>query len=110
MTGLALALVLSSAVAHATWNFLFKRDTNPEVFIWWAQVTVAALLWPVALALVWQEPIVARGWWFVLGTSLLHALYFLLLGRSYHLADLSVVYPIARGMGPALVPVLGVVR
>ncbi|MCH8216456.1 MAG: hypothetical protein IH892_06755 [Planctomycetes bacterium] len=48
------------------------------------------------------------GWWYLLGTIVLHVLYFLLLGRSYTHADLSVVYPIARGFGPALAPVLGV--
>ena len=108
MDSLALTLVLSSAVAHASWNFLVKRGTNQEVFIWWAQATIAVALLPVAVFLVWRYPIVSPGWWFVLGTIALHILYFVFLGRGYQKADLSVVYPIARGMGPALVPVLGV--
>ncbi len=108
MDSLALTLVLSSAVAHASWNFLVKRGTNQEVFIWWSQATIAVALLPVAVFLVWRYPIVSPGWWFVLGTIALHILYFVFLGRGYQKADLSVVYPIARGMGPALVPVLGV--
>jgi drug/metabolite transporter (DMT)-like permease len=35
--------------------------------------------------------------------------YFVLLGRGYAQGDLSLVYPIARGIGPMLVPVLAVV-
>ena len=109
MTGLALTLVVLSAVAHATWNFLFKRGARQEVFIWWTQVSITTLLLPVAVALVWREPVSYPGWWFVLGTAIAHALYFVLLGRGYRYGDLSVVYPIARGTGPSLVPILGVV-
>ena len=108
MDSLALTLILLSAVAHASWNFLVKRGTNQEVFIWWSQATIAVALLPVAVFLAWRYPIVGPGWRFVLGTIALHILYFVFLGRGYQKADLSVVYPIARGMGPALVPVLGV--
>ena len=108
MTGLALVMVLSSAVAHASWNFLLKRGTNQLVFMWWSQVAMVVLLLPVALVLAWRYPIVYPGWWFVLGTALLHILYFFFLAGGYTHDDLSVVYPISRGMGPTLVPVLGV--
>ena len=109
MTGLSLALVLLSAVAHASWNLLLKYGRNQEVFVWWLQIAIIVLLAPVAAIIVWQDPIEGPGWWFVIGTSLLHVLYFLFLSRGYVHADLSLVYPLARGTGPALVPVLGVV-
>jgi drug/metabolite transporter (DMT)-like permease len=108
MTGLALLLILSAAVLHASWNFLVKRGTNQEVFVWLSQVALSIFVVPVALILLWLYPVGIIGWWFVLGTVILHVLYFLFLGRGYARADLSVVYPIARGMGPALVPLLGV--
>jgi uncharacterized membrane protein len=107
MTTLALLLVLLSAMAHATWNFLTKRANNQEVFIWWLLIVISVLLSPLAVVLLIRNPVVYPGWWFVLGTIILHALYFVFLGRSYSRADLSLVYPIARGVGPALVPVLG---
>ncbi len=107
MTRLALILVLLSAPAHATWNFLTKRANNQEVFIWWLLVAISVLLSPLAVVLLIKNPVVYPGWWFVLGTVILHSLYFVFLGRSYSHADLSLVYPIARGVGPALVPVLG---
>ena len=108
MSGLALGLVLLSAVIHAGWNLLAKRGSNQEVFIWLAQVVTGVVLLPLGLFLIFRYPIDPTGWVFVAGTVLLHIFYFLFLGRGYARADLSVVYPIARGMGPAVVPVLGV--
>jgi drug/metabolite transporter (DMT)-like permease len=107
VTTLALILVLLSAVAHATWNFLAKRATNQEVFIWWMLISISVLLLPLAAILIWRYPILYPGWWFIFGTVVLHVLYFVFLGRSYTYADLSLVYPVARGTGPALVPVIG---
>jgi drug/metabolite transporter (DMT)-like permease len=108
VTTLALILVLLSAITHAIWNLLAKRASNQDIFIWWLLVAISGLLSPLAVVLFWQDSIVYPGWWFILGTVVLHVLYFLFLGRSYTYADLSLVYPIARGIGPALVPVLGV--
>jgi drug/metabolite transporter (DMT)-like permease len=108
MTTLALLFVLLSAIAHATWNLLMKRAKRPEVFSWWLLVSAAALLAPMGAVLLWRDPPSARGWLFIVGTGFLHVLYFVFLGRSYARADLSLAYPIARGTGPALVPVAGV--
>ena len=109
MTGLALTLVLISAFAHATWNFLLKRSTEKQIFLWWLLVVASILMAPVGIVLFWLHPFGHPGWIFVLATIALHMLYFVLLGRSYTFGDLSFVYPIARGIGPMLVPVLAVV-
>jgi len=108
MTQAALALVLLSAMAHAAWNFLLKRAINQEVFIWCVLLSISILLLPLAIVLILQSSILYPGWRFILGTVVLHALYFVFLGRSYTYADLSLVYPIARGVGSALVPMIGV--
>lgn len=108
MTALALGFIFLSAIAHVSWNLLAKRAANQELFIWWMLIAISTLLFPLAVVLFLTEPVVYPGWWFILGTIILHALYFVLLGRSYTHADLSLVYPIARGLGPALVPLLGV--
>lgn len=39
---------------------------------------------------------------FMVGSGCLHTVYFTTLQRGYELGDLSVVYPLARGTGPAL--------
>lgn len=108
MTRLALVLILLSALAHATWNFLLKRATNQEVFTWWLRVVMSILLLPFALTLFWQSSFTHLGLYFIVGRSLLDIIYFMLLGRSYASGDLSLTYPIARGVGPALTPILGV--
>jgi drug/metabolite transporter (DMT)-like permease len=107
VTTLALILVLVSAILHATWNLLAKRAINKEVFLWWVLVSSSVLLMPLFVFLIWNYPILYPGWWFILGTVVLHVFYFAFLGRSYTHADLSLVYPIARGTGPALVPIIG---
>ena len=113
MTGLSLGLVLLSALAHASWNFLLKRSVDQEAFLWCLLASASVLLAPLGLVLFWKFPIdspaQSPGWWFVGATIGLHFLYFLALGRGYASGDLSLVYPIARGLGPILVPVLAVV-
>jgi drug/metabolite transporter (DMT)-like permease len=109
MTGLSLGLVLLSALAHSTWNLLLKRSGDKEVFVWWLLVAGGVVLSPLGGVLLWLNPIQPPGWWLVLATVVLHIFYFVLLGRGYAQGDLSLVYPIARGIGPILVPILAVV-
>ncbi|PKB80235.1 MAG: hypothetical protein BZY88_09235 [SAR202 cluster bacterium Io17-Chloro-G9] len=109
MTGLSLSLVLFASLAHSTWNLLLKRSGDKEVFVCCLLATSSLLLAPLGAVLLWLNPIQGAGWWYVLATIILHILYFVLLGRGYTQGDLSLVYPIARGVGPMLVPVLAVV-
>jgi drug/metabolite transporter (DMT)-like permease len=109
MTALSLILVLLSAVAHSSWNLMLKRAGDPEVFAWCLLVVASVLLTPVGLALLWYNSVGLSGLWFLLATIVLHVLYFNLLARGYAQGDLSLVYPVARGMGPMLVPVLAVI-
>ncbi|MCH7843846.1 MAG: EamA family transporter [Chloroflexi bacterium] len=109
MTALSLVLVLLSAVAHASWNLMLKRAADPEVFAWCLLVVATVLLAPLGVALLLFNSVGLPGLWFVLVTVVLHVLYFNLLARGYAQGDLSLVYPVARGMGPMLVPVLAVV-
>jgi drug/metabolite transporter (DMT)-like permease len=51
----------------------------------------------------------ARVWPFVAVTSMLQLVYFALLATAYRRAELSFVYPVARGVAPVLVLVVGVV-
>ena len=107
-TLLALILVLGSAGAHATWNFLLKRAGEQEVFVWWLSGFGVVGTLPVAVVLAMRTDFEPVGLWFVAASSVVHICYFLFLGRSLARADLSLAYPIARGFGPGLVPVLAV--
>ena len=107
-TLVALLLVLGSAVAHATWNLLLKSAQRQEVFAWWLSAAAVLGAFPIALPLALNTPFAKVGIWFVIASALVHICYFLFLGRSLARSDLSLVYPIARGFGPGLVPVLAV--
>ena len=109
MTALALGLVILSALCHATWNLLLKRAGNPEVFAWALLISSSVMLLPLGVVLFAFNPIATPGYWFVLASAALQCFYFVMLGRAYSRGDLGLVYPIARGIGPMLVPVLAVV-
>jgi drug/metabolite transporter (DMT)-like permease len=106
MTATALALVICAAVLHAAWNALAKRGREPLAFLWLASLVAAPALLPWAARELAVSGLPARALPFVVGTVLLHAIYFYALGRAYRTGAYSVVYPIARGLGVALVPVV----
>lgn len=104
MTSAALALVLVAAFVHAGWNALAKRAHEPLLFLWSSVLVATAVLLPLGVAVGGAVP--AAGLPFVAATILLHAAYFYTLGRAYGAGDFSLVYPVMRGLGVALVPVL----
>jgi drug/metabolite transporter (DMT)-like permease len=104
MSGRALALVLTAALVHAGWNALAKRGGTPLCFLWWS-VSLASLLFvPVGAAIVVRDGFPAAAIPYVVATIAVHAVYFYALGRALASGELSVVYPIARGLGVGLVP------
>jgi drug/metabolite transporter (DMT)-like permease len=102
----ALVLVLGAAGLHAGWNAMAKRGGDPVVFLWLATLASAAAMLPLGLWHLVVAGLPAAAVPFVGATILLHALYFYALGRSYASGTYSLVYPVARGLGVALVPVL----
>jgi drug/metabolite transporter (DMT)-like permease len=102
---LSLALVVLAAFVHATWNLLAKRAAKAGpafVFAYNVVACVAYLPWVVWLLvnreLTWSLPVAVC----LLLSAIIHLAYSLCLQRGYQLADLSVVYPVARGTGPML--------
>ena len=106
MSGPAIALVVCAAVLHATWNALAKRADNQFVFLWSSVSLATLLLLPVGLVRLPFEGTATAGLPFVAASVAIHALYFYALGRSYRHGDFSRVYPMARGLGVALVPLI----
>lgn len=109
MSGTALALVLGAAVFHATWNALAKRAQSQLCFLWLAIAVSTVVFAPFALAPLWATGIPAAAWPYVAATVGIHALYFYALGRAYRFGEFSLVYPVARGLGVALVPAIALV-
>jgi drug/metabolite transporter (DMT)-like permease len=106
VSGPALALVVCAAVLHAVWNALAKRADNQFVFLWCSVSLATALLLPLGLLRLPAEHAPASGLPFVAASVAIHALYFWALGRAYRHGDFSRVYPMARGLGVALVPLV----
>lgn len=102
MDPLPLALVLGSALLHATWNLLVKSSIDRLVTAW-AQVTAGAM---VFLPFLIAADIPSRVLWSVLASGAVHLAYGLLLVESYRHGDLSLVYPVARGSAPIIVTVV----
>lgn len=108
MTAVAVALVVIAAVLHACWNLLMKQSTDKLAFIWWAGVAGTVLLFPVAAWLSPWPQWPPHLWPRILLAALLRALYFLMLTAAYARGDLSLVYPVARGVGPIIVALAAV--
>lgn len=104
MTGLAVVMVLSSAVLHATWNLFAKRVSGGVGFIWLLTALQSLIFLPLALYVLVAEqpPLSPMHLVFVVGSGMLHIGYFTLLSKGYQQGDLSLVYPLARGTGPML--------
>ena len=105
VTVLALGLILSSAVAHATWNLLAKRASGAGVLFLWMFSAASTLIYaPLAMVvfLVRRPELGAVELLFMFGSGTIAAGYFLVLQRGYRSGDLSFVYPLARGTGPVL--------
>ncbi len=99
-----LALVLTAAFCHATWNFQVKRIGGGAELIWLFSVVSVLIYLPVAIAIVLVQRPVFGPWQvaFITGSAVLHLGYFLLLQTGYRKGDLSLVYPTARATGPLL--------
>jgi drug/metabolite transporter (DMT)-like permease len=92
-------LVIFSAIAHAVWNALVK-SAGDRTLTMVAIRTTGLMLGLIALPFVdWPAP---ESWkWLTLTAAVMFAYYGLLI-RSYGVGDMSVVYPLARGLAPVL--------
>ncbi len=111
MSALAIALVLTSALVHASWNLLAKRAAGGVGFLWLVATVTVALYAPITVAFVViaQPAFTVAHLGLAVGSAFIHVGYFGFLQRGYGVGDLSVVYPMARGSGPALATVLAIV-
>ncbi|MEO6357507.1 MAG: EamA family transporter, partial [Ferruginibacter sp.] len=99
-----LFLVLTAAILHASWNLLAKKAKGNTPFIWLQYVAANILYLPFLFFqtnhadTIFSQPLL----WFSLSSAVLHLGYFTVLQKGYRNADLSVVYPLARGSAPLL--------
>ena len=104
-------LITGAAIAHATWNIAMKRaGTSGTPFIAATLLVGVIAFAPVGIGSLASSPPDGATWSvLVVGSAALQLAYFLLLQRGYRLADVGVVYPVARGVGPLLSVVAAIV-
>lgn len=106
MSGLLVALVLSAALLHASWNALVKSGGVPEFTIASYQLLGAVL----CLGLVWLVPIPdPQSWPYIIASVVIHNFYYFSMAQAYRTGDLSQVYPLFRGLAPVLVAIAAAV-
>jgi drug/metabolite transporter (DMT)-like permease len=100
------AALLAAALLHAMWNALVRRDPDRTA----AATAIAAgggVVGVILLPLLPAMNLAAAP--FALSTSFIHVAYFALIGRTYRHGELSVSYPIMRGLAPLLVTAVAAV-
>ncbi len=103
----ALLLVLGAAFCHSGWNLLVKSDARRLEIQSGALVVGTLLCAPVVLVYSLGE-ISAAAWTVILVSGVLETSYVFALTAAYGAGDLSLVYPVARGIAPVLVAPLAV--
>lgn len=100
----AFALIILAGLIHAIWNIAAKKAGGDARFAFFTAVLMMVVWAPLGWWLgrgavpLWG----GREWAVVALSGVLHVLYYVVLLRGYRKADLTVVYPLARGTGPLL--------
>lgn len=99
MPPFAIALVLLSAIIHASWNLLaHSQKVSGIVFLRLSLITGLVGL-PAVLLTEWRgNGFPPQVWGLQVASGLVEALYYLGLLMAYRSANFSVVYPIARAL------------
>jgi drug/metabolite transporter (DMT)-like permease len=88
------------------WNSLVKSASDK--FLSSAIVALWCGVAAVVAALVLPRPADAA-FPFIIASALIHIVYFILVGQLYRTADLSVAYPIMRGLAPLIAAIIALV-
>lgn len=106
----AFLLILLAGLIHAGWNIAAKHAGGDARFAFFSSALVAIVWAPVgwwfSRGVVGQWG--ATEWAFVVASGVIHVFYFVTLLRGYRRADLTVVYPLARGSGPLITALVAV--
>jgi drug/metabolite transporter (DMT)-like permease len=108
MNTFALGLVVFSTFCHAYWNFALKRSNGGIRFMWLFTTMTVILYLPYMLTMNWSLPTV-KALLVCAGSFCFHFLYFLALDKAYQFGDLSIIYPVARGLAPAVTVLIAIV-
>ncbi|MCE2991506.1 MAG: DMT family transporter [Candidatus Jidaibacter sp.] len=99
MSTIDFILILFSAMLHAGWNFYTKKTEANKISILWLGWCIAGILtFPLAVIFTDFSNFNANWIPFFILTGVAHALYLYTLGMSYNIGEMSLIYPISRGL------------
>jgi drug/metabolite transporter (DMT)-like permease len=97
--------VLLAALLHASWNAMIKG--GGDVLHDTAGIVVGAML--IGLPFLFVVPVpTAAAWPYIAASVTVHLAYYWLMISAYRLGDLSLVYPLMRGVAPLVTAVAGI--
>lgn len=100
----AFALIILAGIIHAGWNIAAKKAGGDARFAFFTSILLI-IVWAPLAWWVGRDVVPQWGWqpWALVAVSgVLHLAYYVILLRGYRKADLTVVYPLARGSGPLI--------
>lgn len=98
--------VIFAAMMHAGWSAITKQHKDPGVMALSVAIGGGVL---GGICLVFVAPIAQPSWPYLAGTTIIHLIYFQTTIAAYKNGDLTLVYPIARGMAPVMASGLALV-
>ena len=109
MSSLVFAAVISSAFFQATWNFFAKKSTaNKSALILVGWLFFGLITVPITAFFTDFSKFTTASIFYICLSGFIHSIYVMLLGWAYTVGDISVVYPISRGLGIALTTVFAI--
>ena len=105
MSLLALLLVLTAAVLHATWNLAAKRVGSGLPFVFLVGMVMSVLYPPIILGIALAQGglhLDGAAWGVISVSTVLKTGYALYLQRAYRSGDFSFIYPLVRGSAPVI--------
>jgi drug/metabolite transporter (DMT)-like permease len=99
------AVVIFAALLHAGWNAIVKAAGDKFLTTIMVTASAAGLS---AVLLPFIDPPARASWPFAAASSLFQIIYFLLVARTYEIADMSQTYPLMRGTPPLIVALISV--
>lgn len=103
MSTLIFLLVLFGALFHAIWNTSIKLSPDKSLETAFMNLSGSLIVLPALIYFGFPEK---EAWPFLSATLLLHIIYYYSLSGAYRWGDMSLTYPIMRGVAPLILVVL----
>jgi drug/metabolite transporter (DMT)-like permease len=98
--------VLLAALLHASWNAMIKGGSDVLFDTGAIIVGSSVVALPFLFFLPLPDP---ASWPYLFGSITIHAAYYYLMVNAYRSGELSLVYPLMRGVAPLITALLGII-